>query len=175
MGFYLFIVWIHVLAAFIWLGGMLFIALVLAPVSRKIEPLTLRANILKEIGTRFRLVGWICIIILLITGVLNIFNKGMSHTIFLPSQMLLTEFGRILAIKLTFVFLMIILSFIHDFFIGPRLTALMQGIKQNNSNLAVSKDTLTELQKLRWQVSWLARLNTLFGLVIIFLAANLAR
>ena len=175
MGFYLFIVWIHVLAAFLWIGGMLFIAFVLAPISRKIEPLTLRANILKEIGTRFRLIGWICIIILLITGVLNIFNKGMSHTIFLPSQLFGTEFGRILALKLTFIFLMITLSIIHDFFLGPRLTALMQSIKQNNSSLAVSKVTLSELQKLRWQVSWLARINTIFGIVIIFLAINLAR
>jgi len=32
-----------------------------------------------------------------------------------------------------------------------------------------------ELQKMRWQVSWLARLNTVFAVLVIFLAAKLAR
>lgn len=167
MSIYLFTVYLHIFAAFIWLGGMLFLAFVLAPISRKIEPLSLRGNLLKTIGTRFRLVGWICIIVLLITGVINIFNRGMSHEIFLPSQLFGTEFGKTLTIKLTLVFLMIILSIVHDFFVGPRMTALMQESSKGNSN--------SELQKLRWQVSWLARLNTVFAILLIYFAAKLAR
>lgn len=167
MDFYLFIVWIHIIAAFIWLGGMLFLAIVLAPISRKIEPLSLRGNLLNVIGTRFRLVGWICITVLLITGVLNIYNRGMTYEIFLPSQMFGTEFGRTLAMKLIIVISMIILSSIHDFIVGPRMTVLMQNMKGDNPNL--------ELQKLRRLVSWVARLNTGFAILLIFLAVKLAR
>jgi uncharacterized membrane protein len=158
---------------------MLFLAFVLAPVSRKIEPMSLRGSLLKTIGTRFRLVGWICIIILLITGVFNIFNRGMSHEIFLPSQLFGTEFGKTLAIKLTLVFLMIILSIVHDFFVGPRMTALMQNVKEQNPPsppfIKGGMGGLEELQKLRWQVSWLARLNTVFAILLIYFAVKLAR
>ncbi|MBI3599768.1 MAG: DUF4149 domain-containing protein [Nitrospinae bacterium] len=194
MSLYLFTVYLHIFAAFIWLGGMLFLAFVLAPVSRNIEPLSLRGSLLKTIGTRFRLVGWICIIVLLITGLLNIFNRGMSHEIFFPSQLFGTEFGKTLAIKLTLVFLMIILSIVHDFFVGPRMTALMQNLKEQNPPSPPFKPPplsppseggekgevkggmgLEELQKLRWQVSWLARLNTIFAILLIYFAAKLAR
>jgi len=167
MNFYLFTVYIHMLAAFIWLGGMLFLALVLAPVSRKIDPPSLRGNLLKVIGARFRIVGWICIVTLIITGFLNIFNRGMTHEIFLPEQIFGTEFGRTLLLKLIVVTLMIILSTIHDFFVGPRMTALLQNSKTGEQN--------SELQKMRWQVSWLARLNTVFAVLVIFFAAKLAR
>lgn len=167
MDFYLFIVWIHIIAAFIWLGGMLFLAIILAPISRKIEPLSLRGNLLNAIGTRFRFVGWICITVLIITGVLNIFNRGMTYEIFLPSQLFGTEFGTTLAVKLILVILMIILSSIHDFIVGPRMTVLMQNMKDGNSNL--------ELQKLRRLVSWLARLNTIFAILLILFAVKLAR
>lgn len=166
MNFYLFIVWLHILAAFVWLGGMLFTAFVLAPISRKIEPISLRGNLLKAIGARFRLIGWICIAVLLVTGVLNIFNRGMIHELLLPSQLISTEFGRTLAIKLILVTTMLILSTVHDFFIGPRLTTLMQD-REGNSG--------PELQKLRWQVSWLARLNTILAIFVIFFAVKVAR
>jgi len=167
MSLYLFTVYIHIFAAFVWLGGMLFLAFVLAPVSRKIDPPSLRGNLLKVIGTRFRIVGWICIVTLIITGFLNIFNRGMTHEIFLPEQMFGTEFGRTLAMKLTVVTLMVILSIVHDFFVGPRMTALLQNSKPGEQN--------PELQKMRWQVSWLARLNTVFAVLVIFFAAKLAR
>lgn len=167
MSFYLFIVYLHIFAAFVWLGGMLFLAFVLAPISRKIEPLSLRGSLLMTIGTRFRLVGWICIVILIVTGFLNIFNRDMSHEIFLPSQLFGTEFGKTLVVKLTLVFLMVILSIIHDFFVGPRMTTLMQESAKGNAN--------SELQNLRWYVSWLARLNTAFAVLLIYFAAKLAR
>jgi len=91
----------------------------------------------------------------------------MTHEIFLPEQMFGTEFGKTLSLKLIVVTLMIILSIVHDFFVGPRMTALLQNSKPGEQN--------PELQKMRWQVSWLARLNTVFAVLVIFLAAKLAR
>jgi uncharacterized membrane protein len=51
---------LHVLGAIVWIGGMLFIALVLVPVVRRLEPLE-RARLVQAIGLRFRTVGWIVV------------------------------------------------------------------------------------------------------------------
>ena len=56
---------IHVLAALLWLGGMFFLAAVGAPVLRKVEPPSLGADLFRQLGEQFRLVGWIA------TGALN--------------------------------------------------------------------------------------------------------
>jgi uncharacterized membrane protein len=49
---------VHVLAAFLWLGGMFFLGAVGAPVLRRLEPPELRARIFRELGQQFRSVGW---------------------------------------------------------------------------------------------------------------------
>src|SRR5574341_11624 len=49
----------HVLAALLWLGGTFFLAVVGAPVLRRVEPPELRAELFQKIGVQFRLVGWV--------------------------------------------------------------------------------------------------------------------
>src|SRR5689334_7333788 len=55
---YLLNVTLHVLAAMLWLGGMLSLALVGAPVLRQVDPPALRAELFTRIGRRLRGVGW---------------------------------------------------------------------------------------------------------------------
>ena len=50
MSWYLVNVTIHVFAALFWLGGMFFLALVGAPVLRKVEPPELRARLFQQLG-----------------------------------------------------------------------------------------------------------------------------
>ena len=69
-GSYYVLVTIHVLAALLWLGGMLFLGVVGAPVLRAIEPPALRQRLFNELGRRFRTIGWIAIATLVVTGVL---------------------------------------------------------------------------------------------------------
>src|SRR6266540_21752 len=64
--------WLHVVAAITWIGGMLFIALVLVPVTRRLEDTTLRARLVHAVGLRFRTVGWIALAVL--TLVLSAFH-----------------------------------------------------------------------------------------------------
>src|SRR5665647_975936 len=70
---------IHVLAAFIWLGGMFFLALVGAPVLRAVEPVALRQVLFDQLGRRFRSVGWITIGVLIVTGIANLHFRGLLH------------------------------------------------------------------------------------------------
>src|SRR3989304_763779 len=68
---------LHLLAALLWLGGTFFLAAVGAPVLRKVEPPELRAELFRKIGVQFRMVGWVSIIVLVITGFANLHYRGL--------------------------------------------------------------------------------------------------
>lgn len=140
----LLIKWIHLLAAFIWIGGMLFISCVLGPYVRTIESVPEQMKHLSNLGRRFRDVGWIAIGLLLITGILNLAPQGLSLTLYGQGK-----FGKLLMVKHGAVIVMIVLSILHDFVIGPRATATGQ-------------------RSLRRQVVWLARLNLILGLFVVY-------
>ena len=73
---YLFSVWLHILAAIVWIGGMAFLGLVLIPAMRLSEYRAVGASLTYWTGTRFRLIGWVCLSVLLLTGVFNLLYRG---------------------------------------------------------------------------------------------------
>jgi putative copper export protein len=160
-GYYL-NVWLHIVAAFVWLGGMLFLGLVGAPVLRRVESPQVRAELFRTLGERFRLVGWVSIGTLVVTGVLNLYFRGLLRAESIGSpDFWETRYGHSLAWKLAIVTAMIGLSAAHDFVLGPRSSHL---------------DPRTpEAASARPWASWLARLNALLGLAILFVAIRLAR
>ena len=64
--------WVHVLSAMTWIGGMLFIALVLVPAARGLGDASLRTRLVQEIGRRFRTIAWMVLALLVMTGLLNL-------------------------------------------------------------------------------------------------------
>jgi putative copper export protein len=98
---------LHVAAALTWVGGMLFVALVLVPVMRREEP-PLRRRLVHAAGVRFRAVGWISIGLLIVTGLANVWLR--------PELMTLTRFW----VKIALVAVAILLGAVHDFLLGPR-------------------------------------------------------
>jgi copper resistance protein D len=159
---YLANVTIHVLAALLWLGGMFFLAVVGAPVLRRVEPAALRAQLFRQLGESFRTAGWIAIVVLLVTGVLNLHFAGVLRSGRLWSMELWgTPYGLALAWKLGAVTIMVVVSAVHDFIIGPRATTLQPG-----SPAAL---------RLRSRAAWMARINALVGLVLVVAAVRLAR
>jgi putative copper resistance protein D len=99
--------WLHVVAAITWIGGMLFVALVMVPVMRREDP-GLRARLFHATGIRFRTIGWIAVGLLIATGLGNIWlNPSLLH---LPR----------LHWKLGLVALALVLAVVHDFVLGPR-------------------------------------------------------
>jgi putative copper resistance protein D len=159
---YLLNVTLHVLAALLWLGGMFFFALVGAPVLRRLEPAELRARVFAELGTAFRSVGWGAIAVLLVTGALNLHLTGVLrggqvwNAAFRASP-----YGRALAWKLAAVAVMLAVSAMHDFVLGPRAGRMHPG----------SPGAL----RARSRAAWLARINALVGLGLVFAAVRLAR
>jgi uncharacterized membrane protein len=149
------VVWLHVLAAITWIGGMIFISLILSPATRDL-PEPIRSQLFQTIGTATKAIGWIAILVLLATGLLNVLHLQIQWN---------TLIGRILIIKLSLVTVIIILSALHDFILGPRLAARLR--------TAAGQDPF--LPGLRRRVAWLARINLLLALGVIYLAVLIAR
>lgn len=149
MELYIFSVWVHLLAAMLWLGGMLFLIFVLVPALRG-ESGELRGRLVDTVGLRFRTVGWICLLLLLLSGSANILLRGYSLT------------GTLLIAKLALFGVILVLSFIHDFVIGPRATRAMASGSE-------------DAEKLRRLSAIIGRINTLLALAVVALAIKLVR
>jgi uncharacterized membrane protein len=133
---------LHVLAAVTWIGGMLFIALVLVPVTRALDP-ALRARLVHESGVRFRAVAWIALVVVLASGLANLWLR--------PYLLGLPRFQ----VKLGLVVLALAMSGVHDFVLGPRAGA-------------PGADPA-----LRARASWIARVNVLVAVAIVVLGLAL--
>jgi uncharacterized membrane protein len=160
---YLLNVTIHVLAAMFWLGGMFFLGLIGAPVLRAVEPATLRQRLFNELGLRFRTAGWIAIAVLLVTGVLNLWFRGWLrwHGVLGAPAFWATLTGRVLALKLIAVTVMVSTAAVHDFVIGPAASRLEAG-----SEAALAA---------RSRAAWMGRVNALVGVLLLVAAVRLAR
>jgi uncharacterized membrane protein len=153
---------IHVLAALLWLGGMFFLAAVGAPVLRKVEPPELRAALFRQLGEQFRRVGWVAIGVLLVTGILNLYFRGLLAVEVLTSgEFWRGGYGIALAWKLAAVMAMLAVQAVHDFSVGPAASRLPAGS--------------SELLVVRRRAALLARFSALLGIVVVIAAVRLAR
>ncbi len=143
---------IHMLSASLWIGGMLFIVLILAPFLKTVTDQKAKADTYQIVGKKFRFWGWIAISLLLITGFLNIYLMGIPFNALADPEFHKGQFGRALDIKLTFVIIIIASSFLHDFIIGPKAKSL-------NTFGAIAR--------------WLGRANLLIAILIVFFAVRL--
>ena len=155
---------LHVLAAMLWLGGMLFLGAVGAPALRRVEPAALRQSLFHEIGTRFRGIGWAAIAVLLVTGTVNLYYRGWLHWdgVLASPGFWRTQYGHALAIKLVAVAAMIAISAAHDFVLGPAAVRAARG------------DGL-EAGVLRRRAALWGRVNAFLGVVVVAAAVHLAR
>jgi copper resistance protein D len=161
---YLLSVWSHLLAAMLWIGGMLFLVLVLVPFLRRPEYRQQAPVLLHWTGLRFRWLGWLCFALLIVSGTFNLAYRGFGWADVVNGRLWQGPFGQTLAIKLLLVAVILLLSAAHDFVIGPRATDVW---RTNPADPAV--------QRLRRQASWFGRLNLLLGLLVVFLAVMLVR
>lgn len=161
---YLLSVWLHLLAASVWIGGMAFLALVLVPVLRRPENRRSAASLFHWTGVRFRAVGWACLGLLVLTGIFQLGVRGFGWRDLLGGRLWAGPAGRILALKLFLVAGVLGLSAVHDFAIGPRATALWQ-----------ADPASPQAWRLRRQASWIGRLNLLLALGAVALGVMLVR
>jgi uncharacterized membrane protein len=154
-------VFLHLLAALVWVGGMLFLALVAVPVARQ-RPQAERAALMDALGRRFRAVGWAAVAVLLGTGLLNAALRGVSWESVVSGRFFAGPFGQLLTAKVLAVLAMLALSAWHDFVVGPASTR------------SAGADA-TSAAALRRRASWIGRANAALSLVVVALAVLLAR
>ncbi len=121
------IMWIHLVAAITWIGGMLFLWLVLRPVLSTLPSGTEDLNTLQRVEERFKTVRWVSLLTLLATGIYNLIHEG-------GSARLESGWGGILMIKLLLVAIVMGLSGMNDFFLtaGTGQATSSQSVRQKD-------------------------------------------
>ena len=114
---------IHLLAASIWLGSMVFFAAVIVPVVRRAIDPEKRREVIKAIGFRYRILGYSTVLILLVTGPFLAFEHGVNWH---------SQFGRVLTYKLILIAMMLLFLFLHDFIFAPRTLIVKEDPREGN-------------------------------------------
>ena len=153
------LVWLHVLAAVSWIGGTIFLSVVLAPVLRREPFASQRALLFRSIARRFRAVVWGAIAVLLFTGPPLLHQRGIP--IADPSG-----WPMILVAKLGLVTLLLCLTLTHDLILGPRVGRIVQ--------LPTESRTRFDHALVLWS-PWVARFSLVLALAILFAAILLVR
>lgn len=111
----------HIISAIFWIGGMLFLVLVVAPYLKTISDPKAKSQIYQVVGKQYRFWGWVAIITLLVTGPLIFtYLYGLPITAIFDPGFHSSGFGKAVAYKLALVAIIVISSFVHDFWIGPK-------------------------------------------------------
>ena len=151
---YLASVFCHILFAAFWIGGMLFLPLVLLPGIKQHPD---RIALLYKTGLKFRFWGWIAVSGLLTTGILNLYFRGIPFTWTFFTQ---SKYGMLVSWKAGIFLGMLTISSIHDFILGNKALDEMQ-----------RKDNIRFRQFARWS----GRINLILALIIAFLGVVLSR
>lgn len=109
---YILFLFLHVLFAIFWVGGMLYLPLIMLPSIKKYPQ---RMEIIIKSGLKFRNYGWISLLGLFLTGLSIVYFRGMIWSI---DFLFNTALGKILFLKLIVFLLVVIMLIIHDLFIG---------------------------------------------------------
>lgn len=162
-GWFLLSMWLHLLAAVVWIGGLAFISMVLAPTLRDPALRPQALPVLRAAGRKFMRVGYASLLVLVVTGTANLFLKagGSFATV---AAWWPTTYGHLLAAKLALVALVIGLSLYHDFAVGPAAARALRADPQSSEALA-----------LRRRAALLGRTNAILSIAILTLALLLVR
>lgn len=157
-GTYILSVFFHIVAACLWLGGMLFLILAFIPGIRKHPD---KVNLIATVSLKFRVVGLVALVILLITGVVQLEYRGVQWNM---EYFTTTSLGRIAGFKILVFILILLISFIHDYYIG---TKAIEAWKNNSDDSKTIN--LRNLSRL------LGRANFVLALIAVFLGVILIR
>ncbi|MBX3326567.1 MAG: CopD family protein [Nitrospira sp.] len=150
---------LHILAAVSWVGGMIFLSLVLAPLVRSRKAVPEFMALFRSAALRFRPIVWVAMAILLMTGPILLSLRGVA--VVSPSA-----WPGIVTAKLALVALLLFLTLLHDLVLGPRVSRV--------SAIPESQRTAGE-QVVFKTARWLPRLSLVLALAVVITAALLAR
>lgn len=144
-------VWLHIIGVSFWIGSMLFLPLALLPAIKNNPG---KANLMMETGIKFRFYGYITMALLLITGIANIFLRGIKISLdfFLESS-----YGNLVIVKIILFLSILAIGFWHDVHAKKRLLS-----EAHN-------------RKFKMVARWSGRLMLLISLLMAFIGVILSR
>ena len=153
------LIWAHLVSASIWVGGSIFIGIVLAPLLKTIsESVEERVAIMIRVGRKFNKIAIPSLAILIATGLYN-----SSNILSKPEFLLTTNYGIILVIKIILVISLLVMFVIHVRIIRTEIEKKIE-----------SKEMLPEIvQKLRSKIISLGRIMVFVSVAILLMAALL--
>ena len=150
---------LHVLAAVTWVGGMMFLSLVLAPLVRGRKAAPEFMALFRSAALRFRPLVWVAVVILLSTGPMLLSRRGIRVTD--PAT-----WTGIVTVKLALVSLLLFLTLLHDLLLGPMVSRVG----------AIPESQRTSGEQMVFKTArWLPRVSLLLALAVVIAAAVLAR
>ena len=151
--------WAHLVAASIWVGGSIFIGIVLAPMLKTLsDSVEGRLYIMIRVGRKFNKIAVPSLIVLIVTGIYNSSNLLKN-----PSLILSTSYGQILVIKVILVVILLITFAIH-------VRLIRSEIEKKIESGQFSEDLV---QKIRSKIIALGRITVIVSIAILFMAALL--
>ncbi|HZJ19030.1 MAG TPA: hypothetical protein VFD35_01590 [Pricia sp.] len=153
---YIFFVFLHVVAACLWLGGMLFLILAFIP---GIKDRPDKVNLIGNVSLKFRTAGSVALVILLVTGIAQLQYRGVQWTM---EYFTGSPFGRTAGLKLLIFMGIVVISIVHDYYIGTLAIEVWK--KQGERSKTVK---LRNLSRLLGRVSFiLALIAVLLGVIL---------
>jgi uncharacterized membrane protein len=157
--------WVHLLSAIAWIGGQLFILLVLLPIMRGALPRDERTILFARVGRRYGVVSWVALTLLIVSGFLNGERRHIAW-----EHLDASSYGRILAAKLVLVAVVIVVTLVHALYFGRRITQLAEraaALGRDDPEVAAERRRLGMISGI------LSGLNLLLNLAIVYFAAAL--
>jgi len=115
--------WLHLLAAIIWIGGLVFQVLVVLPTLARTAPTAERLRLALSLEARFRALVWPAVGLVLFTGLVNLMHVWYATVVTAGS--ISPTFLPVLSIKLSLVLGMIVLQAVLQFLVQPRRIAAL--------------------------------------------------
>jgi len=154
--------WIHIVAVTVWLGPQFFLFLAAVPAIRTIEDAAVRARVMRVTVTRFGWIAWAAMLVIVLTGISELFQEGDEAGIDLGSSDY--RWFHIFMLKMTLVGVTVILTAIHTFIIGPRQLQLTEQMDADPA----------EASRLRRLSMIVSALTLIITIAVVYVAALLA-
>ena len=153
------VVWLHLVAASIWVGGSIFLGVVLSPmlkmITRTVEE---RIVILIKVGRRFSYIALPSLVILVLTGIYNA-----KAFLFDPDALYQSNYGAILMFKIAAVVATFIAYILHIRIINTEI----------ETKITTGNASKTYIHSIRSKIIFLGRVIVILSILILLLGAFL--
>ena len=153
------LIWVHLVTASIWVGGSIFLGIVLAPMLKTITgSLGDRIALMIKIGRRFNKIAIPSFMILIITGIYN--SRAFLEE---PHLLFETNYGIILVFKIILVIATLVTYIVHVRILNA----------ETEKTLSTGNAESVYIQSIRSKIIHLGRITVILSVTILLLAALL--